>query len=249
MIKHCDQIAATSPVCVNEALHRGIGYVEFTDGLVIEEASADFSVLVEVYGATLIIKEQKMDKGIFNLKKIMNSPAPERSNVNSGPEQFTRIGQLTLTAADLHECPQRTLSHVEFPIEPKIAFAYSCQVTDYDDSKWQGFISIYRTVEGRGAWELNYGKIVNGRLNLWKYPEDAEVKSPLLSLNIRDMSGQAEPINNEEVGFQYDFVMKMIDAKDSIVRIMLSTAEENERELVLATINRSYKFHTTWAQF
>ena len=246
LFRHKDEVYATEPIFVNDYLARGPLYVDFCKGLMVENVSVDFTLVCEVFGVTLVRRE-KNEKSI--LKKILASPAPERPQSVHAPDQFSRIGHLTLNYNDLRDSQDHYLSYVEFPIESRINFNYSVQVTDADDSAWSGFISIYRVVDGRGAWELNFGKLANGRLKLWKYPEDADVKQPLLSLHIRDMERPAYATNDEQIGFQYDFVMHMIDSKDTIVRIMLSTSEEEERERVMAVINRSYNFLKAWDKF
>lgn len=60
------------------------------------------------------------------------------------------------------------------------------------------------------------------------------------------MVSPCHAVSDHHIGFQYDFEMKVLDANEEVVRIMLSTAEEKDRERAISAINRSLKYVNTW---
>lgn len=153
--------------------------IEFTDFMELENVSPDFQFSVEIFGLTIIRKDGSSEKR-FNIKRIVSSPTPEKRLY--AHDMFSRIGQVIIQRENLHGS-LLDLSPFETPLAGHIRISAICQVSDPEDNRWAGFLSIYRVVDGKGSWELNYSKIHNSRLNFWKYPEDADTKvSPTFSL-------------------------------------------------------------------
>jgi hypothetical protein len=242
LVRYNEQVFSSQAVFINPMISQGVGSIEFSDIIEVEDVSPDFSMSIEIYGLTLVRKDSKYDTTRFNLKRMVSSPQPERHHSN---ETFSRIGQVVIDKGDLAQQVLDLSSH-ETPLVGHCRINFQPKITDIDDNKWSGFVSIYRVVDGKGAWELCYSNIQNNRLNFWRYPEDADTKPPILSINMRDMADLAKPCCNEKLGFQNDFEVKVIDASENKIQIMLSTAEERDRDRIISAINRSYKYIDAW---
>lgn len=60
------------------------------------------------------------------------------------------------------------------------------------------------------------------------------------------MVENAQPISDARLNFQNDFEVKIVDINEKVVPIMLSAAEERDRERIINIINRSFKYSNTW---
>uniref|UniRef100_A0AC34G3J4 Anillin homology domain-containing protein n=1 Tax=Panagrolaimus sp. ES5 TaxID=591445 RepID=A0AC34G3J4_9BILA len=172
LVRYNEQVVSSQAIFINPVISQGVGSVEFCDIMEIEDVSPDFSMSIEIYGLTLVRKDSKYDTNRFNIKRMVSSPQPERPNPN---EVFGRIGQVVIDREDLTK-KVLELSSYETPLAGHCRINFQPKISDIDDNKWSGFVSIYRVVDGKGAWELCYSNINNNRLNFWRYPEDADTK-------------------------------------------------------------------------
>uniref|UniRef100_A0A7E4VYF0 PH domain-containing protein n=1 Tax=Panagrellus redivivus TaxID=6233 RepID=A0A7E4VYF0_PANRE len=245
VLRYQEEVIVSRSVNITRELYHGERHVNINEHLDIPNVSPDFNISFEVY-CIRYRRVEYNDKKSFSLKRIMQSPAPERPAKSTVPDAFTRVGQVILTSKDMRS---KTIFFVsrKHPLGECCTMRIGGVPTDADDTKWEGFLSFYHVpADGNGVWDLHYVVVADGYVKLWVYPEDVQKKPPLLSLNIRDMYGPASYSSQTTLGFQYDFSMQLYDAHDQVVTIRLSAAEPEDRTSAIEHINRSFKFNNTW---
>ncbi|XP_069822556.1 anillin-like isoform X2 [Dendropsophus ebraccatus] len=169
----------------------------FPTTVVLNEASSDFKIEIEVYslaqsGSTLVLDKRKSLKPKITPKKLLssrksslNSPVVCSPAVNTPvrSSSFLLVGSLTLTLESLGKL-KFPLDKVPFlsPLEGNLYLKLQCQ--SHSNVQRSGFLTMFEDVSGLGAWHRRWCVLSGNTLSFWAYPDQENCKEPLGRINL-----------------------------------------------------------------
>ncbi|VDO63003.1 unnamed protein product [Heligmosomoides polygyrus] len=210
LLKCGAEVEATGPVSLLAHQPVRIRQLTFTEHVQFANLPVDFNVVVEVYAMVSLPSGKQMDQScatnIANKCRNLLSPACELSLIAFTPSQmlsavhrpgravyqkdphaseFVRCGYIILNR-DTVGANKFYLDEAEYPLEGIIEVYARCTTLppaiEVDN---RGFLTMYQTVSGIGAWERYWAVLRRGMVYFWRYPDDESLeKRPVAFMDL-----------------------------------------------------------------
>lgn len=237
LLKCGAEVEATGPVSLLAHQPVRIRQLTFTEHVQFANLPVDFNVVVEVYAMKLPSGKQ-MDQScatnIANKCRNLLSPAC-RAVYQKDPHasEFVRCGYIILNR-DTVGANKFYLDEAEYPLEGIIEVYARCTTLppaiEVDN---RGFLTMYQTVSGIGAWERYWAVLRRGMVYFWRYPDDESLeKRPVAFMDLSKCTNDEVVACNpdqcpRENSFSIDMLVSTTPSMMEKKRVLLS-ADSNE---------------------
>ncbi|MFH4978857.1 hypothetical protein AB6A40_005566 [Gnathostoma spinigerum] len=258
LIRHRDQLYHTPMITSEQAM--STGRLDFPHYTQIHSLPPDFSLSFDVFALRtsreLLRSKEKYHICKSSVKKTLKSPIFTSAVSSPGGSglldpEFCRAGHCNLNMASITKRRFRLLD-VMPPLDGAIELSLQVFPEATGTVGRKGFLSLYQDVENIASWTRFWSVLSEGKLRFWRFPEDENVKRPVVVIDLRTCACDevcAVPMENCPYpnSMQLDiWIPSERRGKNERIRIMIAADTKEEMHEWLDAMNKTMKNLCVW---